>query len=338
MQALFTLLRALVLSRAALFAENLALRQQIIVMQRSVRRPRLRCRARAFWVLLSRLWKHWSSLLVIVQPETVIKWHRQGFRLYWRWKSKRTKAGRPLIDAGIRSLIRQMSEKNSTWGAPRIQSELALLGYDVAESTVARYMVRPPKPPSQTWRTFLKNHAGEIAAIDFFTVPTVTFRILYCFIVLRHGRRRLVHFNVTPHPSALWTALQITEAFPYDEAPKYLLRDRDGIYGDRFVERAKCMGIKEILTAPRSPWQNPYAERVIGSIRRECLDHFIVLNENHLHRILTDYVRYYNESRTHLSLERNSPEPREVEPPGKGKVVAIPQVGRLHHRYTRVAA
>ena len=336
MQTFVSLLRALVLSRASLVAENLALRQQIIVLQRSVSRPGLRRRDRAFWVLLSRLWKHWSSLLVIVQPKTVIKWHRQGFRLYWRWKSR--KIGRPPIDAEVRALIRQMSDRNSTWGAPRIQSELALLGYDVAESTVARYMVRPRKPPSQTWRTFLKNHAGEIAAIDFFTVPTVTFRILYCFIVLRHGRRQLVHFNVTPHPSALWTAQQITEAFPYDEAPNYLLRDRDGIYGERFVERAKYMGIKEVLIAPRSPWQNPYAERVIGSIRRECLDHVIVLNENHLHRILTDYVRYYNESRTHLSLERNSPEPREIEPPDEGKVVAIPQVGGLHHRYTRVAA
>ncbi len=199
-------------------------------------------------------------------------------------------------------------------------------------------MVRPPKPSSQTWRAFLRNHAGEIAAIDFFTVPTITFRILYCFLVLRHGRNRLVHFSVTPHLSSLWPAQQMTEAFPYDEAPKYLLRDRDGIYGDWCVQRVKSMGIKEVLLAPRSPWQNPYAERVIGSIRRECLDHVMVLNEDHLHRILTEYVRYYNESRTHLSLERNAPHPREIEPPAKGKVVAIPHVGGLHHRYTRVAA
>jgi len=336
MRTLFALLRALLTSRATLIAENLALRQQISVLQRSVRRPRLCRHDRIFWVWLPRLWKDWSSLLVIVQPETVIKWHRQGFRLYWRWKSQRI--GRPKVDAEVRALIRRMSQQNATWGAPRIQSELRLLGYDVAESTVARYMVRPPKPPSQTWRAFLKNHASEIAATDFFTVPTITFHILFCFIVLRDDRRRLVHLNVTPHPSSLWATQQITEAFPYDRTPKYLLRDRDGIYGERFLQRVRSMGSKQVLIAPRSPWQNPYAERVIGSIRRECLDHVIVLNEDHLDRILTEYVRYHNESRTHLSLDRNSPQPREVEPPGKGKVVAIPHVGGLHHRYTRVAA
>ena len=203
-----------------------------------------------------------------------------------------------------------MSRENPLWGAPRILSELLLLGYKVAEGTVAKYMVRTRKPPSQTWRTFLANHVPDIAACDFFTVPTVTFRVLYVFIVLRHDRRRVVHFNVTTHPYAEWAAQQIIDAFPYEEAPRFLLRDRDGIYGDYFKKRVKDMGIDEVLIAPRAPWQNPYCERVIGSIRRECLDHVIVLNEAHLHRILTEYFQYYHNSRPHLSLDRNSPTPR----------------------------
>ena len=230
-----------------------------------------------------------------------------------------------------------MSKENPTWGAPRIQSELKLLGHDVAESTVAKYMVRHRKPPSQTWRTFLDNHVHELAGIDFFTVPTATFRVLYCFIVLRHHRRRVVHFNVTANPTAQWTAQQITEAFPFDETPRYMIRDRDGIYGDFFRKRVKNMGIDEVRIAPRAPWQNPYCERVIGSIRRECLDRVIILNEVHLMRILTSYFDYYHRSRTHLSLNRNAPMPREVEPPSQGDVISIPQVGGLHHRYTRAA-
>jgi len=277
----------------------------------------------------------WQSALLVVKPETIIKWHRQGFRLYWRWKSRRT--GRPKVDSEIQHLIRRMSKQNPTWGAPRIQSELRLLGYDVAASTVARYMVRQSKPPSQTWRAFLKNHMAQTAAIDFFTVPTATFRILFCFIVLKHERRQLIHFNVTAHPTAAWTTRQIIEAPAYDQAPKYLVRDRDSIFTEAFRRRITGMGIEEVIISPRSPWQNPYAERVIGSIRRECLDHVIVLGEDHLHRILTAYVSYYNGSRTHLSLERNEPLPREVEPLDRGKVVAVPQVGGLHHRYTRAA-
>ncbi len=217
------------------------------------------------------------------------------------------------------------------------QSELHLLGYAVAESTVAKYMGRPRKPPSQTWRTFLENHVPDIAAIDFFVVPTVRFRLLYCFVVLRHEQRRVVHFNVTAHPTARWTAQQVVEAFPYDEAPHFLLRDRDGIHGVDFRECIKHMGVEEVVTAPRSPWQNPFAERVIGSIRRECLDHMIVLNEAHLLRTLTAYFAYYHEARTHLSLDRNAPVPRKVELPGQGRVIAIPQVGGLHHRYARAA-
>jgi transposase InsO family protein len=290
-----------------------------------------------FWVWLDRLWPNWRSALGIVQPETVIKWHRMGFKLYWRWKSKAGKAGRPSIDCEIRTLIRRMSRENPTWGAPRILSELLLLGYDVAEATVAKYMLRGRMPPSQTWRTFLDNHVPDIAACDFFTVPTVTFRVLYVFVVLRHDRRRVAHFNVTTNPYAEWTAQQIVGAFPYAEAPRFLIRDHDGIYGASFIKRVERMGIEQVPIAPRSPWQNPYCERVIGSIRRECLDHVIVLNEVHLTRILADYFGYYHHSRPHLSLDRNSPTPREVEPPSLGKVIAIPQVGGFHHRYTRAA-
>ena len=212
-----------------------------------------------------------------------------------------------------------------------------MLGYDVSESTVAKYMRRRRKPPSQTWRTFLENHVSDIAAADFFTVPTATFRVLYCFLVLRHERRRVVHFNVTESPTAAWTAQQVIEAFPYDEAPRYLIRDRDGIYGAVFRRRVKTMNIKEVLIGPRAPWQNPYAERVIGSIRRECLDHVIVLSEAHLLRILSRYFAYYHEDRTHLTLDRNAPTPRPIEARESGAIVAAPRVGGLHHRYRRVA-
>lgn len=323
-------------SRSRLVAENLALRQQLIVLQRTSKRPKLRGRDRIFWVWLSRLWRGWASALLLVQPETVVRWHRQGFGLYWRWKS-RAGPGRPRIDAELRQLIRRMAAENPTWGAPRILSELRLLGYATAESTVARYMVRPRKPPSPTWRSFLANHAGKTAAIDFFTVPTIRFRVLYCFVVLGHDRRQLVHVSVTAHPTAQWAARQIRQAFPYAAAPKYLLRDRDGIYGRAFRLSLKRMGIEEVVTAARSPWQNPYAERVIGSIRRECLDHVIALSENHLRRILAEYVDYYNTARPHLSLERNAPVPRPVEPPETGRVVTASYLGGLHHRYTRAA-
>ena len=332
----FVLIRNVVADRAELVTENLALRQQLAILEHKSKRPRLRKRDRIFWAWLSRFWSNWRSALLIVQPETVVRWHQQGFKLYWRWKSRK-KPGRPKIDAEIRNLIRRMSLENATWGSPRIQSELALLGYTVDQSTVDKYMFRHRKPPSQTWRTFLANHVPDIASIDFFVVSTATFRILYCFIVLRHNRRCVAHFNVTAHPTARWTGQQIVNAFPYDEAPRFLIRDRDGIYGHDFRERVKHMGIEEVVTAPRSPWQNPYAERVIGSIRRECLDHVIVLNEDHLRRILSSYFEYYHESRTHLSLERNSPVPRRVEHPSEGKVIAIPQVGGLHHRYRRAA-
>ena len=268
----------------------------------------------------------------------MIRWHQQGFKLYWRWKSRGRRPGRPQIEPEVRQLIRHMSQENPTWGAPRIQSELALLGHNLCEATVAKYMVHSPKPPSQTWRTFLDNHLRDITAIDFFTVPTATFRVLYVLVVLRHERRRVVYFNVTEYPTAAWSAQQIVEAFPFDTAPRFLLRDNDGIYGRVFRRRIENLDIEEIKTARRSPWQNPYVERLIGSIRRECLDHVIVLGERHFKRMLTEYFEYYHQSRTHLSLERNAPEPREIESPEHGHVVPIPMVGGLHHRYTRIAA
>jgi putative transposase len=329
--------RGVLRNRTELAAENLALRQQLAILQQKSKTPRLRRRDRIFWALLSRVWADWRAALLIVQPDTVVRWHRQGFKLFWRWKARTGKVGRPKIKAEIRNLIRRMSRENPLWGTPRIQSELALLGHFVAESTIDEYRVRPRKPPSQTWRTFLDNHLKDIVAVDFFTVPTATFRILLAFVVLRHDRRRVVHFNVTAHPPAEWAAQQIVEAFPFEEAPRFLIRDRDGIYGERFRERIANMGIEEVVIAPRSPWQNPYCERLIGSIRRECLDHVIVLNERHLRRILRSYFDYYLRSRTHLSLNRNAPIEREVEPPSRGRVIAIPQVGGLHHRYHRAA-
>ena len=333
----FSFWRACFMSHAGLAVENLALRQQLAVYRHRRPRPKLRRRDRIFWVWLSRCWTGWQHALVIVQPDTVIGWHRQGFRLYWRWRS-RGRPGRPKVEAEVRQLLGRMSRENPSWGAPRIQSELVLLGHDVAEATVGKYMIRRPKLPSQTWRTFLANHVQDIAAIDFFTVPTATFRVLYVLLVLRHERRRLVHFRVAEYPTANWTAQQIVEAFPYDEGPRFLLRDNDGIYGDEFQRRVAALGIQEVTISYHSPWQNPYVERLIGSIRRECLDHMIVLDERHLRRILLAYFEYYHKSRTHMSLDRNAPVPRQVEPPDRGRVVSIPMVGGLHHRYCRVAA
>ena len=335
LRIILLLFRALFRDSSQLALESLALRQQLAILRRKVVRPRLRQAERAFWVNLARVWDQWRSALILVKPETVLRWHRQGFRYFWRWKSR----GRPYVSPELIRLIRRMSLENQLWGAPRIRSELLLLGYDVAEATVAKYMTRRGRrPPSQAWRTFLRNHLRTTAACDFFVVPTAIFRLLFCFVILSHNRRRILHFNVTPHPTAAWTAQQIREAFPGDDTePRYLLRDRDAAYGEACRRVVRAIGIREILTAPQSPWQNPYAERVIGSIRRECADHLIILNEKHLRRILQEYVHYYNQSRPHLSLERNAPIPRNVEPSVPGAVVAVPQVGGLHHRYTRVA-
>ncbi len=334
---LVTVFRSLLLPRSHLLLENLALRHQLAVLKWSSKRPRLRGFDRILWVWLSRLWPHWRSSLVIVKPGNVIRWHHQGFKLYWAWLSRPKRTGRTKIPLELRELIRRMSRDNPTWGVPRIQDELALLGIHVARSTIRKYRIRGPGPGPQTWRSFLKNHVKDIAAIDFFTVHTISFRVLYCFIVLRHDRRKVVHFNVASHPTAAWTAQQIIDAFPFDEAPKYLIRDRDGIYGEYFQQRLKHMGIKEVLISPRSPWQNPFAERVIGSIRRDCLDHVIILSEAHLIRILTEYFDYYHTARPHQSLDHNAPLPRRIESPEQGRVVAESVLGGLHHRYRRAA-
>ncbi len=335
---LLAILRDTLRRRVALQLEVLALRQQLATLKRSSSRPLLRSADRLFWVLLSRLWPDWRATLVIVKPETVIAWHRKGFRLFWTWKSRRWRGGRAPVPREVRDLIRRMSRENPLWGAPRIHGELLKLGIEVSEATVSKYMVRHRKPPSQTWRTFLRNHVGCLASIDFFVVPTATFSFLFGFVVLHHERRRIVHFAVTANPTAAWVAQQIREAFPWDTAPRHMIRDRDGVYGGVFRARVLAMGIEEVVTAPRSPWQNAFAERVIGSIRRECLDHVIVLNEWHLRRILASYLDYYHRSRTHLSLGKDAPNGRPVQPAGTGEIVAFPQVGGLHHRYVRLAA
>jgi putative transposase len=323
----------------ALHAEILALRHQLLVLQRSHGNHRIHLRGadRALWVWLSRVWPSWRSALLIVKPETVIAWHRKGFRLYWTLKSRAPNGRRP-VSSEIRHLIRTMSLANPRWGAPRIHGELLKLGIDISQATVAKYMIRNRRPPSQTWKTFLKNHMEDLVSTDFFVVPTSTFRVLFVFIVLSHDRRRPVHFAVTTHPTAEWTAQQLMQAFPWDRAPRYLLRDRDGSYGELFHRAADWLGVHEVLTAPQSPWQNAYVERLIGSIRRECLDHVIVLGEVGLRRILKSYFRYYDQTRTHLALDKDAPVHRPAQAPELGRVVAFPQVGGLHHRYERRAA
>ena len=336
--ALFVTLRSILRSRADLQVENLALRHQIGVLQRSVKkRPKLTSMDRLFWVSLSRLWRGWRSTLVLVKPETVVAWHRRGFRWFWTWKVRQGQPGRPIVSREVRDLIRSMCRQNPTWGAPRIHGELLKLGIDIGQTSVTKYMVRGRKPPSQTWRTFLENHISQLVSIDFFTVPTIRFQVLYVFLVLAHDRR-ILHFNVTRHPTAEWTGQQLRNAFPFDQLPGYLLRDRDAIYGQDFRKQVRDMGIEEVLSTPRSPWQRAYVERVIGSIRRECLDHVIVFDEGSLRRILASYFDYYHRSRTHLSLGKDSPEPRPMQAPDMGPVVAISQVGGLHHRYERRAA
>ena len=326
-------------SRAAVGLENLALRHQIGVLQRSSRtRPKLILLDRLLWVWLYRAWSDWRSTLAIVQPKTVISWHRSGFGLFWAWKIRRGQPGRPSLPREVRDLIRRMCRENPTWGAPRIHGELLKLGINVGESSVSKYMIRGRKPPSQTWRTFLEIHAAQLVSIDFFTVPTVRFQVLYVFLVLAHDRRRILHFNVTAHPTAEWTGQQLREAFPFEQVPRYLLRNRDAIFGEGFRRQVTDMGIHEVLSTPRCPWQRAYVERIIGSIRRECLDHLVVFNQNSLHRILASYFDYYHRSRTHLSLDKDSPEPRPIQPPEMGRVVAVPQVGGLHHLYERRAA
>ena len=273
------------------------------------------------------------KVVTIIEPETLVRWHRAGFRRYWRWKS-RSRGGRPQIDAELRALIRHMSMENLVWGAPRIHGELLKLGFSVAQSTVATYMVKRRGPPSQGWRTFLRNHVPDIAAMDLFVVPTIGFKLLYGFVIVRLSRRDLVWINVTTNPTAEWIARQITEAFPWNEDPRYLVRDRDRIYGAVVTRRLRAMGIRDKPTAPASPWQNGFAERLIGSIRRECLDHIVVLGEEHLRRILKNYAAYYNGVRTHRSLNKDAPISRPVQRFGVISSHAI--LGGLHHHYVRI--
>jgi putative transposase len=342
MPSVFSALMVYVLSHfrshQSLRLANMALRHQLAVYQQTIKRPKLWSSDRLFWVWLSRLWPDWQQALEFVQPSTVIAWQKKRFRDYWRRLSQSGKPGHPAISKEVRELIQDMWRSNPTWGSPRIVGELRKLGINVAKSTVETYRPKSRKPSSPTWRAFLNNHVADIVACDFFTVPTATFRVLFVFILLAHDRRCIVHFNITEHPTAPWTAQQLIEAFPWDTAPRYLLRDRDRIYGDHFQQRVKNMGIEEVKIAPRSPWQNPYCERVIGSIRRDLFDHVIVLNERHLKRLLAEYVNYYHQFRMHLSLAMDCPAPRPVEPPACGDVVAVPEMGGLHHHYERRAA
>lgn len=336
--ALLALASTMLVSRISLQMEIVALRHQIMVYQRSTTRPKIERGDRILWSWIARRWSGWRDVLIIVQPATVITWQRKRFRDHWTKLSNHDKPGRPRVPKEIIDLIRKMSAANICWGSPRIVGELRKIGIDVAKSTVEKYRVRPRKPPSTTWKSFLNNHAKDVISIDFLVVPTVGFKVLYVLVILSHHRRQVVHFNVTGHPTAHWTGQQITEAFPFDSPPNYLIRDRDGIYGEQFRKRVKSMDIEEILTAPRSPWQNAYVERMIGSIRRDCLDHVVVVNERQLKRILTSYFDYYHRWRTHLSLEMDSPNSRPVQLQGSGIVVQFPELGGLHHHYERIAA
>ena len=331
---LLLVVRSRLKSRARLEAENMVLRQQVIVLSRKSRsRVWLRNIDRLIFVWIYRLFPSILNAITVVKPETVIRWHRRGFRAYWRWKSRR-RGGRPRIKREIRDLIRRMNKENPLWGAPRIHSELLMLGIEVAESTVARYMTRRQGPASQGWKKFLRNHAAGIASIDLFVVRTMSFKLLYGLVILRHARRRLVRISVTNNPTAEWIAGQVTDAFPWDEAPRYLIRDRDGAFGPAFTRRIRAMEIRDRPTGPRSPWQNGHVERLIGSIRRESLDHLVVFGEAHLRDVLKAYASYYNKVWPHLSLDKDAPDFRGTQK--IGRIAAIPILGGLHHQYVRV--
>jgi putative transposase len=330
-------------SQGDLALENLALRQQLATFKHNHPRPRISCLDRWFWVLLRRIWSKWINTLIIVKPETVVRWHRQGFKLYWNAISRRGKQrGRPRVSSEIQELICMMARENPTWGAPRIHGELLMLGFYVSERTISRYL--PKREPGEDkiakWKIFLKNHMDSIAAMDFFTVPTVLFRQLYGFFVISHKRRQIIHFATTFNPTAEWVAQQLRNAFPYDTAPKYLIFDRDSIFGGFVLKTVKSFDIKPVRTSYRSPWQNGIAERWIGSCRRELLDHVIVFGELHLYRLLKSYASYYNEDRCHYNLCKDAPghRPVQMRPEGKAEVISLPRVGGLHHRYEWIQA
>lgn len=321
-------------SRSSLEAENMILRHQLNVLRRkSPKRPTFGVLDRLIFAGLYRMSPKVLDALAIVKPGTVIKWHRAGFRLYWRWKS-RSRGGRPTVPLEIRRLIREMSIANPLWGAPRIHGELLKLGIEIGQTSVAKYMAKRRDPPSQGWKTFLHNQADGIAAMDLFVVPTISFRLLYGLLIVGHGRRQILWFGVTAHPTADWIANQFTEACGWEQTPRYLIRDRDGAYGEVFIRRLRSMGIRDRPTSPRSPWQNGYAERLIGSVRRECLDYVVVFGEKHLRHVLQSYMNYYNETRTHLSLDKDAPLSRTVE--RAGRILCRPILGGLHHKYVRI--
>jgi putative transposase len=336
---LFCILVRSLRSRQSLLVENLALRQQLAVFKRQHSRPRLAVVDKLFWVVLRRFWSSWISALIVVSPDTVVRWHRAGFQLYWRLISRaRKRVGRRPVTKEIRELIFKMVAENPTWHAPRIHGELAMLGFDVSERSVSRWMRHAPRGPDSTqrWLTFLRNHREAIAAMDFLSVPTVTFNVLYVFFVLGHNRRHILHFNVTRHPTSVWIVQQLREAFPYDPQIRFLILDHDAKYGTEVPLFVRSMNMTAVRTMVGCPWQNGVAERFVGSCRRELLDHVIAINESHVKRLLTSYVRYYHQDRTHCGLGKQTPEER-MRCAGQGNVLAWPRVGALHHRYDRVA-
>ena len=328
-------------SRRDLLLENLSLRQQLMVLKRHGFRPKIGNLDKLFWLLTRHFWSHWKSALILVTPATVVRWHRTGFRRYWSCISRHRKVlGRKRVSEELRELIFRMVAENPTWGAPRIHGELLKLGFDVAERTVSRWVQKAPKDPrpAKRWQAFMQNHREVIAAMDFFTVPTLTFGVLYCFFVIAHDRRRILHCNVTRHPTGFWIAQQLREAFPYDSQHEYLILDRDAKFGDAVSESAKAVGLRAVRTSFRSPWQNGVAERWVGSCRRDFLDHVIPLNERHLKRLLSEYIRYYHLDRTHLGLEKDTPERRPAAKLNRSsQVVSFPRLGGLHHRYDLAA-
>ncbi len=339
MALLFDTIFRLFRSRQSLPLENLAIRQQLAVFKRRHPRPQLVAFDKLFWVLARRFWSGWKQALIIASPETVVRWHKSGFALYWRLISRaRRVRGRKRISKQVRDLICRMVIENPTWGAPRIHGELRMLGFDVSERTVSRWMRRAPTDPepAKRWLAFLRNHREAIAAMDFFTGSTITFSVLYGFFVIGHGRRRVLHFNVTRHPTVAWVIQQLREAFPFQSAPGFLIFDRDAKYGLEVPIVVRSMAIRPIRTSFRSPWQNGIAERWVESCRRDLLDHVIALNEFHLKRLLSDYVRYYHDDRTHLGLGKETPGGR-LRSVSNGHVIGRARLGGLHHRYDRAA-
>jgi putative transposase len=333
-------LRAFIIPRHLLGLETAALRQQLAVFKRKQPRPRLRKVDRVFWVALRHLWSGWADALIIVKPETVVSWHRAGFRLFWRLRSSMRRSGRPKISAEIRELIRRMKADNPFWGAPRIHGELLQLGFEISEPTVSRYLRqlkrRCDSAKAKRWLIFLRNHREVIAALDFFTVPTLTFRVLYCFFAIEHGRRRILHFHAAAHPTSDWIVQQLREAFPLPCPSRYAILDRDAKFSPQVLEILRSSGIEPIRTSVRSPWQNGVAERWVGSCRREMPDHVIPLNEEHLKRLGREYLAYYHDDRTHTGLAKQTPTRCSIQlrPGPQSEVVALPRIGGLHHRYT----